>query len=285
MKQIIETFSARVPDFIDRIAARIREAGLASYAAFSDEQLKQIVSAALQAFERDLRGDSTSAFAMYWQGVAERAAQGADVADLLQAMTFAEAELNVALFGAFSGDPEARAWWLQRMHEIVYSGISALLRSFVVVREQVIREQAEQLRELSTPIIPLYTGVLVLPLVGDIDARRATQVIEALLEAISRQQADVVIIDITGVPVVDTQVANYLLQAARATQLLGSQVVLVGISPDIAQTIVQLGVDLSNIVTRANLQSGVEYAFAQRGLAIRPLDRPADRFAKAREGA
>jgi rsbT co-antagonist protein RsbR len=284
MKQLIEIFSTSVADFADRVAVRIRAAGLTSYAAFSDERLKQIVSAALKAFESDLRGDSTGAFAMYWQDVAERAAQGADVADLLQAMTFAEDEMNSVLLGAFSGDPEARAWWSRRMHEIVYSGISSLLRAFVVVREQVIRDQAEQLRELSTPIIPLYTGVLVLPLVGDIDSRRAAQVIEALLEAISRQQADVVIIDITGVPVVDTQVANYLLQAARATQLLGSQVVLVGISPDIAQTIVQLGVDLSNIMTRANLQSGVEYAFAQRGLAIRPLNRPADRFTRAPEG-
>jgi rsbT co-antagonist protein RsbR len=273
MKQVIEAFSARVPDFIVRIAAHIRRAPLLSYAGFDDDRLRQIIADALAAFECDLRDGAPQAFAEYWQGVAQRAAHGANVADLLQAMTFAETELNDAISSAFDADAEARAWWLHRMHQIVYSGLGALLREFVVVREQVIRDQAEQLRELSTPIMPLYRGVLVLPLVGDIDARRATQVIEGLLEGISRQQADVVIVDITGVPLVDTQVANYLLQAARAAQLLGSRVILVGISPDIAQTIVHLGVDLSNIVTRANLQAGVEFAFSLRGLAIRPLER------------
>jgi rsbT co-antagonist protein RsbR len=275
MKHLIEAFSARVPEFIGLIATRIREAQLASYAPFTDNRLRQIISDAIDAFERDLRDASISAFAEYWEGVAQRAAQGANVADLLQAITFAEAEMNAAILGAFAADPDARAWWSRRMHEIVFSGVAALVRVFVVVREQVIRRQAEQLRELSTPIMPVYTGVLVLPLVGDIDTRRATQVIEALLEGISRQQADVVIVDITGVPMVDTQVANYLVLAARAAQLLGSRVVLVGISPEIAQTIVQLGVDLSHVATRANLQAGVEYAFSLRGLSIRPLDRPA----------
>ncbi len=128
------------------------------------------------------------------------------------------------------------------------------------LQQEIIETQRQALREISTPIVPVQEGVLVLPLVGNIDSRRAQQLMETLLDAISRYQAEVVIIDITGVPVVDTGVANHLLQVTRAAGLLGSECVLVGISPEVAQTIVSLGVDLSGIATRSDLQSGVEYA-------------------------
>jgi rsbT co-antagonist protein RsbR len=128
----------------------------------------------------------------------------------------------------------------------------------------------EAVQELSTPIIPVYSGVLVLPLVGRIDSARAQNITETLLEAIAREQADLVLLDITGVSVVDTSVANHLLQTAHAASLLGSQVVLVGISAEVAQTLVQLGVDLGKLVTLSNLQSGIEYALDRQGLAIRP---------------
>jgi rsbT co-antagonist protein RsbR len=131
-----------------------------------------------------------------------------------------------------------------------------------------IEAQRYTIRELGTPILPLYEGVIALPLVGAIDSYRATQVLERLLEAISEKQADIVILDITGVPVVDTGVANYLLQTARAAQLIGAQVVLVGIGVEIAQTLVQLGVSLNQIKVYANLQAGVSYALAQLGYKI-----------------
>jgi rsbT co-antagonist protein RsbR len=126
----------------------------------------------------------------------------------------------------------------------------------------------EALQELSNPIIPLYNGVLVVPLVGRVDSARAQALTEAMLEAIAREQAEIVLLDITGVAVVDTSVANHLMQTARAAGLLGSQVVLVGISAEVAQTLVQLGLDLGRLVTLSNLQSGIEYALAQQGLAI-----------------
>ncbi len=142
--------------------------------------------------------------------------------------------------------------------------------------QQELRDQAEQIaaqqqtiRELSTPILPLYEGILVLPLVGAIDSFRAGQIMERLLTAIAERQSDIVIIDITGVPVIDTAVANYLLQTARAAQLIGAQVILVGIGPEIAQTIVQLGVDLRGIQIGANLQAGIELALSQQGYTIR----------------
>ncbi len=127
-------------------------------------------------------------------------------------------------------------------------------------------------QELSTPIIPLYSGILVLPLVGRIDDSRAQDITESLLEAIAREQADIVLLDVTGISTLDTSVANHLMQTARAAALLGSQVVLVGISAEIAQTLVYLNVDLGNLVTLSDLQSGVEYALDLQGLAVRPKE-------------
>jgi PAS domain S-box-containing protein len=127
------------------------------------------------------------------------------------------------------------------------------------LQEALIQAQATALQELSTPLIPISDTVLVMPLIGRIDARRANQILESLLTGIQVHQADLAIIDITGVNLVDTQVAQALIQAARAVKLLGAQVVLTGLRPEVAQTLVSLGVDLSDIVTRGTLQSGIVY--------------------------
>lgn len=135
--------------------------------------------------------------------------------------------------------------------------------------DQVQQGHAEQerllhmIREMSTPVIPVHEGVLVMPLVGVVDSARARNIVEALLPAIEKEQARVVILDITGVPMVDTAVAQALLLTARAAQLLGAVPVLVGITPPVAETIVALGVDLSGLVTKADLRSGLEYAMKQ----------------------
>jgi anti-anti-sigma factor len=130
------------------------------------------------------------------------------------------------------------------------------------LQQQIISAQRSTIQELSTPIIPINDQILVLPLVGAIDTTRAQQIMEAMLGAIVQQRAQVLIVDITGIAVVDTQVANYLLQSAQAVQLLGAQVILVGISPEVAQTIVQLGIDLSSIITRSTLKEGLRVAAA-----------------------
>jgi anti-anti-sigma factor len=128
------------------------------------------------------------------------------------------------------------------------------------------RNLLETLRELSSPVIPVFEGIIVLPLIGNIDTQRATQVLEGLLDGIERYRARVVLLDVTGVPIVDTSVANHLLQAAQAARLLGAEAVLVGVRPEVAQTMVQLGVAHTGLTTRADLQSGVEYAFARMNL-------------------
>jgi rsbT co-antagonist protein RsbR len=126
-----------------------------------------------------------------------------------------------------------------------------------IAQEEKIRVQAQMLAELSTPLIPINDAVMVMPLIGAMDSGRAQQVLETLLNGIAGSHADIVILDITGVPIVDTQVANALIHAAQAVKLLGAQVILTGIRPEVAQTLVGLGVDLRNLITHSTLQSGI----------------------------
>jgi len=128
------------------------------------------------------------------------------------------------------------------------------------LQERIIQAQAATLDELSTPLIPISDNVVVMPLIGAIDSDRAGQVLETLLHGIERSHARVAILDITGVPLVDTQVAKSLITAAQAVRLLGARIVLTGIRPEVAQTLVGLGVDLGDIVTHSTLQSGIAYA-------------------------
>lgn len=124
--------------------------------------------------------------------------------------------------------------------------------------EQLIREQADVLLELSTPMIPITDDVMVMPLIGSVDVKRAQQVMETLLEGVARHQIRTVLLDITGVSVVDTHVASALIQAAQAVRLLGAEVVITGIRAEVAQSIVALGIDLKGLSTRSSLQSAIK---------------------------
>ena len=137
------------------------------------------------------------------------------------------------------------------------------------LQERIIQAQAATLAELSTPLIPINDQVVVMPLIGAIDSDRARQVLETLLHGIERSQARVAILDITGVPLVDTQVAKSLIVAAQAVRLLGARIVLTGIRPEVAQTLVGLGVDLGDIMTHSTLQSGIAYATKEKPVGSR----------------
>lgn len=128
------------------------------------------------------------------------------------------------------------------------------------MHEQIINSQNEMLREMSTPLIPLAEGVLAMPIVGTINMQRAQQIMESLLEGISLYQAEIAILDITGVKMIDTQIADSLVRVAQAARLLGTQVILSGISSEVAQTLVHLEADFSEIITIRNLQEAIRFA-------------------------
>ena len=137
--------------------------------------------------------------------------------------------------------------------------------SFVEERERVIREQQEAIRDLSTPVLQVRDGLLILPIIGAVDPRRARQLTEQLLGAIQTNRARVVVIDITGVASVDETVANHLVQTVEAARLMGASAVITGLSSEIAQTIVDLGVDLGMLKTVGDLQGGLEEAVRMLG--------------------
>ncbi len=142
---------------------------------------------------------------------------------------------------------------------------------FVHERERVIREQQEAIRELSTPVLPVRERLLILPIIGLIDAQRARQLTEQLLRAIRANRAKLVVIDITGVPAMDSNVANHLVRTVDASRLQGARVIVTGLSPEIAQTLVTIGVDLSKMNTVGDLQGGIEEAERLLGYQVVPI--------------
>jgi rsbT co-antagonist protein RsbR len=131
-----------------------------------------------------------------------------------------------------------------------------------------IEKQREAIEELSTPIIKIWDKVLVIPLIGALDTRRSQKLTESLLNSIASTQTKFAILDITGVPTVDSAVANHLLKTVEAVQLLGAECVVTGIRPEVAQTIVHLGVDLFKVETLSNLAEGLKWAFNRLSLKL-----------------
>ncbi len=141
---------------------------------------------------------------------------------------------------------------------------------FVKERERIIREQQEAIRELSTPVLQVRERLLILPIIGAIDPQRARQLTEQLLRGIRTNRARVVVIDITGVAALDSSVANHLVQTVEASRLLGATVIVTGLSPEIAQTLVTIGVDLGKMNTVGDLQGGIEEAERLLGYTVAP---------------
>lgn len=141
---------------------------------------------------------------------------------------------------------------------------------FVQERERVIRQQQEAIRELSTPVLQVRERLLILPIIGVIDPQRARQLTEQLLRGIRTNRAKVVVIDITGVAAMDATVANHLVQTVEASRLLGATVIVTGLSPEIAQTLVTIGVDLGKMNTVGDLQGGIEQAERLLGYKVVP---------------
>jgi rsbT co-antagonist protein RsbR len=139
-------------------------------------------------------------------------------------------------------------------------------RAELARQQEIIRAQALAIEELSTPLIPITDEILVMPLIGMMDSARAKQVMTSLLDGLAASRGKFAILDITGVPVVDTAVANALLKAAHAARLLGTEVILTGIRPEVAQTLVAIDAKLGSITTRGTLQSGIKYALGTRRL-------------------
>ena len=145
--------------------------------------------------------------------------------------------------------------------------------TFIKGREEVILRQTDEITEISTPVIQVWEGILALPIIGTLDSARTQIVMENLLQQIVETESTIAILDISGVPAVDTLVAQHLIKTVAATRLMGAECIISGIRPEIAQTVVHLGIDLSNIITKATLASALKYSFSMLRLDVRKIQK------------
>lgn len=146
-----------------------------------------------------------------------------------------------------------------------------MVENYIRSREEIIRQQRQDMMELSTPVIKVWDKILTLPIIGTLDSRRAQLMMESLLQKIVQTGSTIAILDITGVKTMDTLVANHLIKTVTAARLMGARCILTGVSPAIAQTMVQLGIDLTQITTRAQMSDGIRLAFEMIGRTVVPV--------------
>lgn len=166
------------------------------------------------------------------------------------------------------GNPEAMAAEMWSLNELLDAMGLFTMEAFLKSREEIVRRQQEELLELSTPVVKLWEGILALPIIGTLDSARTQVVMESLLQAIVQTNSRVAIIDITGVPTVDTVVAQHLLKTVTAARLMGADCIISGVRPQIAQTIVHLGINLLDVTTKSTLAAAFSVALQRLGVSF-----------------
>ncbi|WP_027909568.1 STAS domain-containing protein [Pseudomonas sp. URMO17WK12:I4] len=242
-----------------------------------EQDLQQQTSEFLQLTLAALESDSGSNIATPdWEKVrqflerlsASRALLGHDSHQTANFIFALKGPLFALLQRHYRDQPEAQAQQLLDVSELFDNLGMHTIRTFQKSREAVIKRQQEELLELSTPVVKLWDGILALPMIGTLDSQRTQVVMESLLQRIVETGSEIAIIDITGVPTVDTLVAQHLLKTVTAIRLMGADCIISGIRPQIAQTIVHLGLDLQGVSTKANLADALKLALSRQGVSL-----------------
>jgi len=181
--------------------------------------------------------------------------------------------IHARLMDHFKGNEAESARALSTIRKIIFFDMALAIDTYIAAYLETMTRHQAAIRELSTPVIKVHDRILLLPIVGTVDTLRAHQIMETVLVQIVDQQAKVMILDIAGVPVVDTKVADHILKTTAAVQLLGAQTILTGISASVARTVVQLGVEITRMHTRAKLSEGIELALSIVGKKIANVKR------------
>lgn len=196
-----------------------------------------------------------------------RATQGFPIGETVTFILSLKKPIADAIVPAFAGRPAEALREVVAVGDLVDGLVLLVTEAFARAREEIIVHQQQEIAELSTPVVKLWDGILALPLIGTLDSSRTQVVMEHLLDAIVKEGAEITIIDITGVPTVDTLVAQHLLKTIAAARLMGAECIISGIRPQIAQTMVHLGVELS-VVSKATLADALAHALAQSGRTV-----------------
>jgi rsbT co-antagonist protein RsbR len=227
----------------------------------SSEEIFTEITAVYDNYVDALETGSVEALRAYARSLSERIIQrGVETHEVLGIVLLLRDVLGRALFVRYKGDSDLLNRILDAYEPAANRIAVTVGVSFVEERERVIREQQAAIRELSTPVLQVRGRLLILPIIGVLDSQRARQLTEQLLGAIQKNRAKVVVIDITGVASIDETVANHLVQTVEASRLMGASAILTGLSSGIAQTLVDLGVDLGSMRTVGDLQGGLEEA-------------------------
>src|SRR6201996_8921458 len=248
-------------------ARRITEAQLLT--AMTPEELFSEATAVYDNYVEVLETGSVEALQAYARDLSERIIpRGVETDEVLGIVLLLRDVLARSLFEKYQADFQVLSEVLDAYEPAANRIANTVGVNFVQERERIIRQQQEAIRELSTPVLQVRERLLILPIIGVLDGQRARQLTEQLLRGIRTNRARVVVIDITGVPTIDSTVANHLVQTVDASRLMGASVIITGLSPEIAQTLVTLGVDLSKVNAVGDLQGGIEEAERLLGYTV-----------------
>jgi len=240
-------------------ARRITEAELLT--AMSPEEIFSEATTVYDSYVEVLETGSVEALQDYAQDLSERIIpRGVETDEVVGIVLLLRDVLARSLFEKYQSDFDLLNQVLDAYEPAANRIANTVAVGFVQERERIIRQQQEAIRELSTPVLQVREQLLILPIIGVLDSQRARQVTEQLLRAIRANRAKVVVIDITGVPTIDSTVANHLVQTVDASGLMGASVIITGLSSDIALTLVTIGLDLSKMNAVGDLQGGIEEA-------------------------
>jgi len=259
LPELVEYLRQNREDLREEWVGRITDAELLEE--MSREEIFTEASAIYDNYVDALETGSVEALQAYARDLSERIiARGVETDDVLNIVLLLRDVLERALFANYGQDAEVLNEILDAYEPAANRIMVTVGVSFVEERERVIREQQEAIRKLSTPVMKLRERLLLLPIIGALDTQRIRQLTEQLLEAIQAHRAQVVVIDITGVAEIDRDVANHLVQTVEAAGLMGAETIMTGLSSEIAQTLVDLEVELARMKTVVDLQGGLEEA-------------------------
>ena len=259
LHELVDYLRQRRTELREEWARRIKEAELLRV--MTSEEVFSEVTAVYDNYVDTLETGSVETLQAYARDLSERIIpRGVDTDEVLGIVLLLRDVLARSLFEKYQHDAELLNRVLDAYEPAANRIAVTVGVSFVEERERIIREQQEAIRELSTPVLQVRPRLLILPIIGVIDAQRARQLTEQLLGAIQSNRAKLVVIDITGVASIDVEVANHLVQTVEAARLMGANAIITGLSATIAQTLVDLGVDLSMMHTVGDLQGGLEEA-------------------------
>jgi rsbT co-antagonist protein RsbR len=247
-------------------ARRITDGGLLT--SMTDEEIFAEATSIYDSYVEVLETGSVEALQAYARDLSERIIpRGVETHEVVSIVLLLRDVLARSLFQKYQDDFELLNRVLDAYEPAANRIANTVAVSFVQERERVIRQQQDAIRELSTPVLQVRDRLVILPMIGMLDTQRARQLTEHLLQGIRAHRAKVVVIDITGVPDIDSHVANHLVQTVEASRLMGASVIITGLAPEIAQTLATIGVDLSKMNAVGDLQGGIEEAERLLGLS------------------